>query len=66
MDSHDFLLVQEHWLQSSQLHVFQDNIKNIHSYGVSGMNEFELHSGRTYGGCAILWRDSLACYSYFL
>ncbi len=61
MDSHDFLLVQEHWLQSSQLHVFQDNIKNILSYGVSGMNESELHSGRPYGGCAILWRDSLAC-----
>jgi len=61
MDSHDFMLIQEHWLQSSQLHIFQDKIKNIFSYGISGMNEYELHSGRPYGGCAILWRDSLSC-----
>ena len=61
MTTHDFLLIQEHWLQTSQLHLLNDKIKNIHSYGISGMNENELHTGRPYGGCAILWRNSLPC-----
>jgi len=61
MDSYDFLLIQEHWLYNSQLHVFNDNITNIHSFGISGMDESKLHSGRPYGGCAILWRDVLSC-----
>ena len=33
----------------------------IHSHGISGMNDCELTSGRPYGGCSILWSDSLSC-----
>ena len=61
MANYDFLFIQEHWLHSSQLHLFEDKIKHIHSYGISGMDECKLHSGRPYGGCAILWRDTLSC-----
>jgi len=61
MSNYDFLLVQEHWLQNSQLHIFEDKIDNIHAYGISGMNESEITPGRPYGGCAILWRNSLSC-----
>ena len=39
MANYDFLFIQEHWLHSSQLHLFDDQIKHIHSYGISGMDE---------------------------
>ena len=45
----------------TQLHMFDDHITNIHAYGISGMDECKLHTDRPYDGCAILWRDTLAC-----
>ena len=61
INNFDFLLIQEHWLHKSKLHVFEDNVNGINCHGVSGMVESELHTGRPYGGCAILWRDTLSC-----
>ena len=42
MSNYDFLFIQEHWRFTSQLHLFEDNIKSIHSYGISGMDEFKM------------------------
>ena len=61
MPNYDFILLQEHWLHSSNLHIFEDKIDNIHAYGTSGMDDTEIVSGRPYGGCAILWRNYLSC-----
>ena len=29
MDNYDFLLIQEHWLHSSEMHLFDDNVKDM-------------------------------------
>ena len=57
----DFLLIQEHWLHSSKFHVFSDKLKNIQCHCVSGMDDSTFIYGRPFGGCAILWKDSLKC-----
>jgi len=61
MTNLDVLLLQEHWLFNCQSHVFEDEIENISSYTLSGMEDKVIHSGRRYGGCAILWKRSLMC-----
>jgi len=61
INNHDIILLQEHWLFNSQSHLFQDQLSGISSYSVSGMNETILKYGRGFGGCAILWKTSLAC-----
>jgi exonuclease III len=48
-------------LFTSQLHILEDKIDNVYVHGVSGMNDSDIAQGRPYGGCAILWRDSLKC-----
>lgn len=61
ISSCNFLLIQETWLHSSQFHVITDNIANVSFDCVSGMSETELHAGRPYGGCAIVWHNSMRC-----
>ena len=58
---HDILLLQEHWLYNSQSHQIQDNIPGICCYSVSGMTDTRITAGRRFGGCAIIWKASLAC-----
>lgn len=60
-ETNDFLFLQEHWMFSEQINVFESKVKDMHVHGVSGMPEHELIAGRPYGGCAILWRRSLRC-----
>ena len=57
----DILLLQEHWLFNSQIHLLEDNIDHVNVYGKTGMDESKFLCGRPYGGCAIIWRDSLSC-----
>ena len=57
--THDFVLLQEHWLMDRQLDIFPRNIENIRVHGVSGMPDNLLLTGRPYGGCAIIWSNSL-------
>ena len=57
----DFVLVQEHWLIEQNLAIFQDKIPGILCYGVSAIDNSILLQGRPYGGCSILWRDTLIC-----
>ena len=55
----DILLVQEHWLYHSQLHVFKTKIE-CEVHGTSSMKADQLLMGRPYGGTAILWKPELA------
>jgi len=61
LQTHDVLLLQEHWLYNSQSHQIQDNIPGISCYSVSGMSDTCITAGRRYGGCAVIWKSSLAC-----
>ena len=57
----DFVLLQEHWLLESQLSAFEQDIGDISSHCVSGMDSYNLLSGRPFGGCAVLWKRELSC-----
>ncbi len=61
LDSHDIVLIQEHWLYESQFHIFDDTFPGISSYCVSSMDDKIVKSGRGYGGCAILWKSTMSC-----
>ena len=55
--NHTFVLLQEHWLHENQIHLL-NSIPGTSNTGVSGMPSGELLSGRPYGGCAILWKNT--------
>ena len=57
----DILFVQEHWLFNSQASVFQTYFPDMHSHMVSGMPDTDIMHGRPYGGCAIMWNNTLSC-----
>lgn len=63
--AHDFVLLQEHWLMESQFHRIKnipcDNNVSILSHDVSGIDNTMFLNGRGYGGCSILWKNSLNC-----
>ena len=59
--SHNFDLLQEHWLHNSQAHLITDHLKDVHMLCVSGMPDPEFITGRPYGGCAILWNNTMIC-----
>ena len=53
-DENDIVFVQEHWLQKSQLHMFNNINDQFLFYGKSAMDESMssgLIRGRPYGGC---------------
>jgi len=57
--SHEFTLIQEHWLHSSEFHLLSDKLRNANCACTSGMHDTEIVQGRPYGGCAIVWNASL-------
>jgi hypothetical protein len=57
----DIVLLQEHWLMNSQLYLLEKRIDNVLVHGCSPINESEYQTGRPYGGCAILWKDTFSC-----
>jgi hypothetical protein len=59
MKSHDILMIQEHWLHTSQLHKLQSETQGVCLHGVSGMDDTSLVAGRPYGGVAIMWRKDI-------
>jgi exonuclease III len=61
VDGYDFVLIQEHWLIKDKIHDISKNLSNVMVYGVSGMKQNELLSGRPFGGCAIIWKKDIAC-----
>ena len=53
-----FCLIQEHWLLYEQLHRLSTH-DDFLCVGVSGMLSSEIHCGRPFGGCAILYQNRL-------
>ena len=58
--NHDFVFVQEHWLFKSELSVIENKL-GVNIHGTSGMKENALLIGRPFGGCAIIWKPTIAC-----
>ena len=52
--SYDFIFLQEHWLHSKNMSVFND-IVNTSFHTCSGMPNDVILQGRLYDGVAILW-----------
>ena len=57
----DFLLIQEHWLLSSQFYHFSKYVKGACYTANTDMPDDTLGPGRPYGGTAILWHDNVNC-----
>ena len=60
LKSCEILLVQETWLLSSQIGTINKEFSNYNTFGICGMNEETLISGRPYDGCSFLIRKSIA------
>ena len=62
----DVILIQEHWLYPSTMHKLKD-AGDMHTvFATSSMNDDEIHSGRPYGGLAILVNNKLLSFcKYF-
>lgn len=58
MGSVHILFVQEHWYFESDMHHLSDNMVDVQMFGVSGMQQSKLLSGRPYGGCAIIFKKN--------
>ena len=59
VNNYDFVFVQEHWLLNKQCNYFDTKIQGVKSLCISGMNDSVFLQGRPFGGCAILWKDSI-------
>ena len=59
-DSHDIILLQEHWLTKAELTLLSNLHPDFHACGISAMDDSSgIRVGRPYGGVAIMWRKSL-------
>lgn len=55
----DIVFIQEHWQLHNQLHVLTSgSLAELNCHAVSGINQEKLLTGRPYGGCAILWKNT--------
>ena len=61
VDNNDIVLLQELWLHSSEGHRITECLRGVSMHFVSGMADDNLHSGRPFGGCCILWKTKLKC-----
>ena len=52
--AHGFVFIQETWLCEDRLNIFSNNVNNVLSHGVSGMDSNQPLIGRSYGGCSII------------
>ena len=60
---HDIVLLQETWMFRSQLPMLSSISNEFVGYGLSSMkDEQQIHTGRPFGGIAMLWRKSLNKY----
>ena len=61
--SHDFVFLQETWMSRAQLQRLSNIYNEFVGYGLSSMKDEErIHTGRPFGGIAILWRKTLNKY----
>ena len=60
---HDIVLLQETWVFRNQLPMLSSISNEFVGYGLSSMkDEQQIHTGRPFGGIAVLWRKSLNKY----
>ena len=59
LKDHDFVFLQEHWLQEKEIDKLECSIEGSRVHGVSGMRSNEFFAGRPYGGVAIIWPQNL-------
>jgi len=60
-DSYDIVLLQEHWLLTSELDMLQSVHSDFYAYGLSAVDcSADVVVGRPYGGTAVLYRKELA------
>ena len=57
---HDIVLLQETWMFRNQLPMLSSISNEFVGYDLSSMkDEQQIHTGRPFGGIAMLWRKSL-------
>ena len=59
--SHQFVILQEHWLLPENLNIFENEIPNISCHASSAVDSGQLLHGRPHGGCAIMWSTYIEC-----
>ena len=65
-NSHDFVFLQETWMSRAQLPTLSNINNEFVGYGLSSMkDEEQIHTGRPFGGIAVLWRKTLNKYCYY-
>ena len=68
-DTHDIIVIQEHWLLQTELHKLNLINCEFKSYGVSAITDKIARGvlvGRPFGGVAILWKSSVFNYCSFI
>ena len=55
----DVLFLQEHWYLESNLSCLENQLSGVSVFGISGVHERKIPIGRPYGGCAIVYNNSL-------
>ena len=59
-EDHDIVFLQETWLSPQRLNEISQISKDVHTFAISSMDDKEkIHTGRPYGGTAILWKKSI-------
>ena len=59
-NKHEIMMIQETWLYSFEENVIRNTLKGCNCYTVSAMSDTDVgRQGRTFGGCAIIWNNSL-------
>ena len=59
IDTNDFVLIQEHWLRNNQFPFYEKHVPGINTHCISAMDDTVVSCGRPFGGCAIIWRQTL-------
>ena len=59
-EDHDIVFLQETWLPPHRLNEISQISKDVHTFAISSLGDKEkIHTGRPYGGTAILWKKSI-------
>ena len=59
-EDHDIVFLQETWMPPHRLNEISQISKDVHTFAISSMDDKEkIHTGRPYGGTAILWKKSI-------
>ena len=54
----DFVLLQEQWYFEDEIASLSNVLQNTIVHGKSQMSSNDIHEGRPFGGCALIWKSS--------